>query len=92
MFFPPNVTSLIQPMDQGVIKKFKRIYRKQMLRRLLLNEGTEESETVLDWFERQDECYPAHLLLLKRLRDLAAQKRVAAIRQLKINQFVKNKL
>ena len=34
MFFPPNVTSLIQPMDQGVIEKFKRMYRKQMLRRL----------------------------------------------------------
>jgi len=30
-------------MDQGVIEKFKRMYRKQMLRRLLLNEGTEES-------------------------------------------------
>ncbi|XP_050065139.1 jerky protein homolog-like [Aphis gossypii] len=43
MFFPPNVTSSIQPMDQGVIEKFKRMYRKQMLRRLLLNEGTEES-------------------------------------------------
>ncbi|XP_008183146.1 jerky protein homolog-like [Acyrthosiphon pisum] len=43
MFFPPNVTSLIQPMDQRVIEKFKRMYRKQMLRRLLLNEGTEES-------------------------------------------------
>jgi len=43
IFFPPNVTYLIQPMDQGVIEKFKRMYRKQMLRRLLLNEGTEES-------------------------------------------------
>ncbi|XP_015377198.1 PREDICTED: uncharacterized protein LOC107171470 [Diuraphis noxia] len=43
MFFPPKVTSLIQPMDQGVIEKFKRMYQKQMLRRLLLNEGTGES-------------------------------------------------
>jgi hypothetical protein len=30
-------------MDQGVIENFKRMYQKQMLRRLLLNEGTEES-------------------------------------------------
>ncbi|XP_046608787.1 jerky protein homolog-like [Neodiprion virginianus] len=34
-FFPPNVTSLIQPTDQGVIEKLKRLYRKQILRRLL---------------------------------------------------------
>ncbi|XP_025409561.1 jerky protein homolog-like [Sipha flava] len=43
MFLPPNVTSLIQPVYQGVIEKFRRMYRKQMLRRLLLNLGTEES-------------------------------------------------
>jgi len=43
MFFPPNVTSLIQPMDQRIIEKYKRMYRKQMLRRILLNEGTEKS-------------------------------------------------
>ncbi|XP_044005578.1 jerky protein homolog-like [Aphidius gifuensis] len=30
------------PMDQGVIEKFKRMYRKQMLRSLLLNDGTEK--------------------------------------------------
>jgi len=27
-FFPPNVTSLIQPMDQSVIETLKRLYRK----------------------------------------------------------------
>lgn len=43
MFLPPNVTSILQPMDQGVIEKMKRIYRKQMLRRLLLAERDEES-------------------------------------------------
>lgn len=221
MYFPPNVTSLIQPMDQGVIEKFKRMYRKQMLRRLLLNEGTGENvvefskamnlkhccymvadawdtltvenlknawkklwfvseepeveetnnlsdfvnlfneipgfddcnnddaaewlatdandpgyhvldddgivssvqnqsedeesndsscdedgdeskgpshagafaafETGLEWFERQAECCPTQLLLLKRLRDLAAQKRVATIRQLKIDDFFQKK-
>lgn len=225
MYFPPNVTSLIQPMDQGVIEKFKRMYRKQMLRKLLLvNEGTEESvvafskamnlkhccymaadawdnlteenlrnawkklwvdseepeaeietdqnnlndfvdlfneipgfddcdnddaidwlttdandpgyhvldddeiisslqnqsgdeesddsscdesiseskgpshaeafaafETGLEWFERQTECCPAQLLFLKRLRDLAARKRVDTIRQLKIDHFFQKK-
>ncbi|GFU83643.1 jerky protein homolog-like [Trichonephila clavipes] len=26
LYLPPNVTALVQPMDQGVIKKFKKIY------------------------------------------------------------------
>ncbi|GFY64925.1 HTH CENPB-type domain-containing protein [Trichonephila inaurata madagascariensis] len=31
MYLPPNVTVLVQPMDQGVIEKLKRMYRKQVL-------------------------------------------------------------
>ena len=31
MFLPPNVTSLIQPMDQGVLECLKRTYRKSLL-------------------------------------------------------------
>ncbi|GFY31834.1 HTH CENPB-type domain-containing protein [Trichonephila clavipes] len=42
MYLPPNVTALVQPMDQGVIEKLKRIYRKQVLRRLFLAENDEE--------------------------------------------------
>jgi len=42
-FLPPNVTATLQPMDQGVIEKMKRSYRKQLLRRLLLAEKDEES-------------------------------------------------
>lgn len=43
IFLPPNVTALLQPMDQGVIAKTKRLYRKELLRRLLLAERDEES-------------------------------------------------
>lgn len=32
---PPNVTSLVQPMDQGVIETFKRHYRGVLLRHIL---------------------------------------------------------
>lgn len=223
MFFPPNVAPLVQPMDQGIIKEFKIMYRKQILKRLLLNDGTEQSilgfskvmdlkhccymvadawdtlteesvrnawkklwavaeerearektdqnylnefvdlfnnipgfgdcgtddaadwlaidandpgynvldngevvnslqnqnedeesddgsssdesmgtatkepshataftafEIGLEWFEKQPECCPAQSLLLKRLQDLAAQKCVAAIRQLKIDDYL----
>ena len=30
-FLPPNTTSLIQPMDQGIIKNFKGHYRKELV-------------------------------------------------------------
>ena len=31
-FFRPNVTALVQPMDQGVLESMKRVYRKNLLR------------------------------------------------------------
>ncbi|XP_044595474.1 jerky protein homolog-like [Cotesia glomerata] len=38
MFLPPNVTSLIQPLDQGIIEKFKRRYRNDLIEKILLQE------------------------------------------------------
>ena len=35
VYLPPNVTSLIQPMDQGVIQNFKHFYRSGFLRKLV---------------------------------------------------------
>lgn len=45
VFLPPNVTSLIQPMDQGVIQSMKRRYRRKFLSEIL--ERTEHAETGL---------------------------------------------
>ncbi|CAB3220360.1 unnamed protein product [Arctia plantaginis] len=45
-FLPPNVTGLLQPMDQSVIETMKRHYRRQLLRKLLI-EGAEDEELVL---------------------------------------------
>lgn len=39
MYLPPNVTSVIQPMDQGVIMSMKRHYKRNLLRELLLQEN-----------------------------------------------------
>lgn len=61
LYLPPNVTSLIQPMDQGVIETFKRLYRKELLRRLLLN-GDEDEESVITLFKKinlKDSAYMA---------------------------------
>ena len=37
-FLPPNVTSLIQPMDQGVIESLKRRHKSKLLRRLIIED------------------------------------------------------
>lgn len=51
VYLPPNVTSLIQPMDQGVIEKLKRVYRKNFLREFLLTENSKQTvpEFLKDW-------------------------------------------
>ncbi|KAH8024352.1 hypothetical protein HPB51_022836 [Rhipicephalus microplus] len=36
-FFPPNCTSVLQPLDHGVIRSVKCAYRERLIQRLLLN-------------------------------------------------------
>ncbi|XP_043263273.1 jerky protein homolog-like [Colletes gigas] len=39
IFLPPNTTSIIEPMDQGIIAKLKKRYRHKMLRHVLTFPG-----------------------------------------------------
>lgn len=56
-FLPPNVTSLIQPMDQGVLEKIKKVYKKQMLSELVEDEGVHGVMAVLKSFNVKTVVY-----------------------------------
>lgn len=49
-FLPPNVTSVLQPMDQGIIRSLKSHYRKLLVRRLVqdLEEEKHSKISLLD--------------------------------------------
>lgn len=55
-YLPPNVTSLIQPMDQGVIAKAKNVYSKHLLRQLILNNDKVTIPDFLKTFNLRDCC------------------------------------
>ena len=47
--FLPNVTSLIQPMDKGVLQTLKKRYKKKLLRRLIIEDDMVRS--VVDFLK-----------------------------------------
>ena len=64
LYLPPNTTSLIQPMDQGVLENMKRRYKRDLLLRLLNkeNEGLNIAEftktlTILDAVMMSDKSW-----------------------------------
>lgn len=48
-FLPPNVTSLIQPMDQGVLESIKHRYWKKILEELVLRD--EDGTSIIDFLK-----------------------------------------
>lgn len=49
IFLPPNVTAILQPMDQGVLESMKRRYRKQLISKLLFEGDSDETNVVQFW-------------------------------------------
>ncbi|XP_033215441.1 tigger transposable element-derived protein 2-like [Belonocnema kinseyi] len=54
IYIPPSVTALIQPMDQGLIVATKKLYKKNLLRRLLISEKPEGAVKFLNELNLQD--------------------------------------
>ncbi|XP_003742240.1 tigger transposable element-derived protein 1-like [Galendromus occidentalis] len=49
-FLPPNTTSLIQPMDQGVIRAFKALYTRSVLQHLVRGMDVEECFSMKEYW------------------------------------------
>lgn len=47
IFLPPNCTSVVQPLDQGIIKSFKGFYRTFIIKKLLIAINTAETAQEL---------------------------------------------
>ncbi|GBO30024.1 Tigger transposable element-derived protein 2 [Araneus ventricosus] len=49
LFLPPNTTSLLQPMDQGVLESLKRRYRRKLIRKLLFEGESAFTVSILEF-------------------------------------------
>lgn len=48
MFLPPNTTSLIQPMDQGVLQAMKNRYKRKLLQKVICAQDLDHTQSVKD--------------------------------------------
>ena len=63
-FLPPNTTSILQPMDQGVIKNLKVLYRKEVLSSIIteIDDHSESNETAVNIARRISLLAAIHML------------------------------
>lgn len=57
-FLPPNTTSQLQPMDQGIIQNFKILYRKEVIRKMV-NDIDEGRSFSINLLQTMLMCYKA---------------------------------
>jgi hypothetical protein len=60
IFMPPNTTSLIQPLDQGIIRTVKVHYRTQVMRRML--QAVDNGTSIIDYAKSIDILKALHML------------------------------
>lgn len=46
VYFPPNVTAKLQPMDQGIINETKKIYRSTLVRKIIEKMNNQEDPAI----------------------------------------------
>lgn len=51
VFLPPNTTSLIQPMDQTVIKTFKAYYQRRTMKQLINGTVGPDKLSLMEWWK-----------------------------------------
>lgn len=58
-YFPPNMTSVVQPMDQGIIQNLKQHYRRRILLKVILRMELKQTLniTVLDAIRDLSSCW-----------------------------------
>ena len=61
-FLPPNTTSLIQPMDQGIIKNLKGHYRSKLATRLISELDSDRTKQMKDLFKNINLLDAIHLM------------------------------
>ncbi|CAD6227751.1 GSCOCG00006207001-RA-CDS [Cotesia congregata] len=62
IFLPANTTSLIQPLEQGIIEKFKRCYRNDLMEKIIFHEKSNAENK--DFFQSFDLLDAFHLCAL----------------------------
>lgn len=60
VFMPPNVTSLIQPLDQGIIRAAKAHYRTQLVRKMI--KAVEQGMSTVEFAKSIDLLKASHML------------------------------
>ena len=48
LFLPPNTTSLIQPMDQGVLQAMKNRYKRKLLQKVICSQDIDQTQSIKD--------------------------------------------
>ena len=46
LFLPPNTTSLIQPMDQGVLQAMKNRYKRKLLQKVICSQDIDQTQSI----------------------------------------------
>jgi len=48
LFLPPHMTSLIQPMDQGVLQAMKNRYKRKLLQKVICSQDIDQTQSIKD--------------------------------------------